>query len=344
MKKYFAVFLVFIPVFAFSQAAVSLDTALYNSTTYLNGKLTPKTKVVVLNFTSNWTQLSEYIIEELIGYLVNEGSLTVVDRANLESVRRELNFQLSGEVSDETAQSIGKTLGAQAIISGGITAIGSSYRLRIRAISVESAQILGMQNVDVVQDSRIAALTGTAFAAPAVSNAPPSRPAQSINPALITVLPNAGWQSGSDGKSTAKVNSGIENIDGQNREVVILEVDIARGSGWRYGQFILNNQDITQKLKQAKGVRFKILGDGKTWNLQFATSDTINDYSHYQASFTPRSGRVVEIDIPFTQIKQPSWGKKVAFNKNNFEYLCLQRGTDQAAGVSVVKIFDFEVY
>jgi len=74
-----------------------------------------------------------------------------------------MKFQLSGEVSDATAQSVGKKLGAQTIISGAITAIGDSYRLRVRAISVETAEILGMQNVDVAQDKRIAALTGTAF-------------------------------------------------------------------------------------------------------------------------------------------------------------------------------------
>jgi curli biogenesis system outer membrane secretion channel CsgG len=118
----------FVTVFAFSQSAVTLDMALNNSTVYLNGRIPAGTKVVVLNFTSNRSELSEYIIEELIGYIVNEGTLTVVDRRNLETIRNEMNFQFSGEVSDETAQSIGKILGAQTIISGSITAIGSAYR------------------------------------------------------------------------------------------------------------------------------------------------------------------------------------------------------------------------
>jgi len=150
----------------FPQTAVTLDAALNNSTSYLKDKLSAKSKVVVLNFTSKWPDLSEYIIEELIGYIVNEGTFTVVDRANLETIRQEMNFQLSGEVSDKTAQSVGKKLGAQVIISGSMTAIGNTYRLRIRAIAVETAEILGMQNVDVTQDSRLAALTGTAYTAP----------------------------------------------------------------------------------------------------------------------------------------------------------------------------------
>jgi len=177
------IFACLFPVFVFSQTTVTLDTALSNSTAYLTSKIPAKTKVVVLNFTSKWPDLSDYIIEELIGYIVNEGALTVVDRQNLESIRKEMDFQLSGEVSDETAQSIGKKLGAQTIISGAITAIGNTYRLRIRAISVQTAQILGMQNVDVAQDGRLAALTGTAYAGP--TNAAPSstaRAATTVNP------------------------------------------------------------------------------------------------------------------------------------------------------------------
>jgi TolB-like protein len=170
---------VFLALIAFNTVfsqAVTIDTALENSTSYLNGRITAGSKVVVLNFTSNWPQLSEYIIDELIGYIVNEGTLTVVDRSNLEMIRRELNFQLSGEVSDATAQSIGQMLGAQTIISGAITPLGSSYRLRVRAISVETAHILGMYNVDVAQDSRLAALTGTAFATPTGSTTIPTTP------------------------------------------------------------------------------------------------------------------------------------------------------------------------
>jgi TolB-like protein len=209
-----SVVLLFIPVFVFAQNALTLDAALNNSTAYLNGRIPPKSKVVVLNFTSNWPQLSEYIIEELIGYIVNEGTLTVVDRRNLEVIRQEMDFQLSGEVNDETAQSIGQKLGAQTIISGAITAIGNTYRLRIRAIAVETAQIQGMQNVDVIQDSRLAALTGTAYVGP---TAPPSitttkNTAPSTN---LNILPNVGWYPNSDGVSTTKINITREYIEGQ---------------------------------------------------------------------------------------------------------------------------------
>ncbi|MDR0501739.1 MAG: CsgG/HfaB family protein [Treponema sp.] len=178
MKKIFALLAIFtlIPVFAFSQEGVNIDKGLENSMIYLNRRIPAGTKVVVLNFNSEWPKLTDYIIEELTGYIVNTGSLTVVDRANLETIRQEMNFQLSGEVSDASAQAIGQKLGAQTIISGSIVAMGNLYRLRVRAISVETAHILGIINTDVIQDRRIAALTVTTYAAVNRPAAPPAAP------------------------------------------------------------------------------------------------------------------------------------------------------------------------
>ncbi|MDR0645269.1 MAG: CsgG/HfaB family protein [Treponema sp.] len=335
--------LLFIPMFIFSQNALTLDTALNNSTAYLNGRIPPKSKVVVLNFTSNWPQLSEYIIEELIGYIVNEGTLTVVDRRNLEVIRQEMDFQLSGEVSDETAQSIGQKLGAQTIISGAITAIGNTYRLRIRAIAVETAQIQGMQNVDVVQDSRLAALTGTAYVGP-ITKPSPSTPAKDTTPGTNSIiLPSAGWETYNN-NSTVKMNTTREYIEGQEKEVLNLEVELMRKSGWKYGQFILKNETVIQKLKSGSGVRFKILGDGRKWFFKIGTTETDIDYAHYQVTITARQGRVLAIDIPYSRLRQPEWGKRVRFNKPNIIFLVFERGSETESGKSLIKVFDFEIY
>jgi hypothetical protein len=72
-----------------------------------------------------------------------------------------MNFQLSGEVSDETALSIGKMLGAQTIISGSIDLLGDVYRLRIRAIDVQSATIQGVYTANIQRDRILTSLTAT---------------------------------------------------------------------------------------------------------------------------------------------------------------------------------------
>ncbi|MDR0502543.1 MAG: hypothetical protein LBH16_04400, partial [Treponema sp.] len=81
MRKYilFFVLIFLIPVSAFAQNTVNIDKALEDSIPYLNQRIPANTKVVVLNFVSDWPRLSEYVIEELIGHIVNDGKLTVVD-------------------------------------------------------------------------------------------------------------------------------------------------------------------------------------------------------------------------------------------------------------------------
>ncbi|WP_461255007.1 extracellular solute-binding protein [Treponema sp. R80B11-R83G3] len=188
MKKTacFCILALFISVFAFAQTSYTIDSALNNSIFYLNGKIPPKSRVAVLNFTSDWPKLSDYVNEELIGYIVNDNALTVVDRANLDKISKEMDFQLSGEVSDETALSIGKKLGAQILISGAVLAVGNTYRLRIKAISVETSQILGMQNVDVTRDKRIMALTETVNSKPSVAKPAAVTPSTATSAATTT--------------------------------------------------------------------------------------------------------------------------------------------------------------
>jgi hypothetical protein len=86
--------------------------------------------------------------------------LTVVDRQQIAEIRNELYFQSSGEVSDETTQSIGNMVGAQTIISGNIVPIGNFYRLGIRAINVESAEVQGQFNRNISDGPIISALIG----------------------------------------------------------------------------------------------------------------------------------------------------------------------------------------
>jgi hypothetical protein len=77
-------------------------------------------------------------MDELTGALV-DGGLEVTDRRNLEFVYKELGFQMSGDVSDETAVSIGKFLGALYVITGQLVKAGNSRRYRLSGINVETA-------------------------------------------------------------------------------------------------------------------------------------------------------------------------------------------------------------
>jgi hypothetical protein len=137
-----------------------LDETIRETVVYLNSKLPKGSKILVLNIKSEYLQLSDYIIDGLVENLVNNSLFSVVERQQLDMIRKELNFQTSGEVSDETAQSIGKITGAQTIISGNVTVLGGFYRLGIRAIRVETAEVQGQFNRNIPDGPVISALTG----------------------------------------------------------------------------------------------------------------------------------------------------------------------------------------
>jgi TolB-like protein len=142
------------------QPAVSLDDAIKTGAREIESNLAQGVKVAVLNFNSPSQRFSNYVLDEMMTVLVKSNKLTVVDRANLELIRSEMNFQMSGEVSDNSAQAIGKMLGAQSIISGLIEDLGDYYRIRFRTIGVESAAVQALSSINVRKDNRIANLMG----------------------------------------------------------------------------------------------------------------------------------------------------------------------------------------
>jgi len=156
--------------------ANELDGTIREASDYLNGRIPKGNKVAFINISGGYPDLADYILGDLSKYGVNDGVFSVVDRALLDQVRAELNFQFSGEVSDQSAQEIGKMLGAQTIVSGSVRKIGSLYRLEVKAVEVQTAAIQGQWNKNIPQGMTIAALTentssGTAAASPSPAGA-----------------------------------------------------------------------------------------------------------------------------------------------------------------------------
>jgi len=135
-----------------------LDAAIRETSDYLNRQLPKGNRLVILNIQSDFPALSEYIIDELIANTVNDRVFSVVDRRQLDTIRAELDFHMSGEVDDETAQALGRMAGAQMIVSGAISKIGNLYRLRVRVLSVQNAQIEGQFNRNIPEGVTIASL------------------------------------------------------------------------------------------------------------------------------------------------------------------------------------------
>ncbi|MDR1029451.1 MAG: CsgG/HfaB family protein [Treponema sp.] len=88
--------------------------------------------------------MAEFVIDELAYLLVDTRKFKIVDRKSLDAIRAEQDFQFSGEVDDNSAVSIGKMLGASIVITGSISGSGSTRRLRVKALDVMTAEIMGM--------------------------------------------------------------------------------------------------------------------------------------------------------------------------------------------------------
>jgi len=122
---------------------VKLSTAIVSVSQTLIDTLPRDATIAVLSVTSPTRDNSEYIIDELEYKLVNSGRFRIVDRRRLDQIRSEQNFQISGDVDDDSAVSIGYMLGASIVLTGTVTVTGTS-QLSIRALDVRTGQIISM--------------------------------------------------------------------------------------------------------------------------------------------------------------------------------------------------------
>jgi len=180
MKKHLCMMGILISMLVFgtgvyAQTTVNLDNAVNGAVDEFSNNLKKGSKIAILVMRCDSARMSNYLIEELTSVIVNQRNFTVVDRAQLDLIQQEMNFQMSGEVSDSSMQEIGKKLGAQAIVTGTFEPVGNFYRFRVRVIEVESAAILFIYSANVQNDQVVASLMGSSGAGLAVVSASDSQ-------------------------------------------------------------------------------------------------------------------------------------------------------------------------
>ena len=174
----------------------TLDQAIAEAAARIEERVTPGSKIALLNFDSPSDRFSSYVLDELSVYLVDSGNLIVVDRKEMDLIRSEMNFQMSGDVSENSMQALGQKIGAQSIVSGSLTDIGGSYRIMFRVLSVETAIILVQFRTDIAAGTRVQTLLGSA-ASVGTQTATGGRqtaaaPAQPAQPAIVYKIGDTG--------------------------------------------------------------------------------------------------------------------------------------------------------
>jgi hypothetical protein len=105
-------------------------------------KVPQNSSIAIVYITASDRSIMEFVVGELEVLWVNVGYI-IIDRSQLDRIRQEHHFQMSGDVDDHTAVSIGKFIGADIIVTGRIDGEGTLRCLRLRALNTQTAQVVG---------------------------------------------------------------------------------------------------------------------------------------------------------------------------------------------------------
>ncbi|MDR1869111.1 MAG: CIA30 family protein [Treponema sp.] len=248
-----------------------------------------------------------------------------------------LKFLFTGETwraQVNGADTLSGTLTFQAAEGGGVISLKPTHAyLRGRQIPTPAPEIFLEYKAGPPMSLR--AMSKSEQAAAGVQSA------AGIQTASAIVLSDDDWRINHGPGCTTQVMVNRETIDGQEVDVLAVEVTVVN-MGWAGVEN--HNDAIAKQLRSATGIRFKVLGDGKAWQLIMYMPETASDGGTYRAVINTKKGKVVEIKIPFSKLRQPEWGKRVKFKKDSIDGMGVERGSHQGLGATTIKVFDIEVY
>jgi hypothetical protein len=125
------------------------DKAVKNAIDTLNAKLPAGANITIMKTNSTERNLLDYVVNQMTKTVVQTGRLNVVDRSNQALINAEQQYQLSGNVDDDSAVSIGHQLGVQYIVICWISGEKSLRRLNQKVLNIETAQITDQADFEI---------------------------------------------------------------------------------------------------------------------------------------------------------------------------------------------------
>jgi TolB-like protein len=129
-----------------NETVIFLATSLVDD--FANTRVTSEDKqtvVAVADFATDQgkiTRLGRVVADKMISTLVNSGRFSVLERDLIDRVIAEQKFQLSPFADEGSAAEFGKILGAEAIVTGKLSDLGSVFYLSTRVIDVATGSLL----------------------------------------------------------------------------------------------------------------------------------------------------------------------------------------------------------
>ncbi len=158
------------------------------------------------------TRVGLFVAEELTTRLVRMKQVSVVERRQLQRVVGELKWQTSGVRDIDTAQTLGKFVGADVIVIGTVTELKATLKINARAIDIDTGTVMSAESALIDRTADLDLLLSQAGAEP-----PAPRPAKKAPPAYRkgNYLVNgdfrerhAGWH-----RSIGDITSGSSQVD-----------------------------------------------------------------------------------------------------------------------------------
>ncbi|MDE6736117.1 MAG: penicillin-binding protein activator LpoB [Treponemataceae bacterium] len=134
---------------AAAACAVDIETALQQVADQFSATIKRGSTIAIVGISSDSSEMSDFMLDDLTMRFVQARTLTVANRANLDAIKAEMNFQLSGEVSDDSIQQIGAMVGANIVVHGKLVPIGNIFNLTMQALDVTSAAVIDMCRIRV---------------------------------------------------------------------------------------------------------------------------------------------------------------------------------------------------
>lgn len=115
----------------------------------------PSYAVVTLTTDNRNPSIETYVTDALTEAVFDTGSVRIIERANLENILSEQQFQSSGLVNEDTAKAIGSIAGADYVCYGTIKDSGATLLVSARVVDVENGEICAMSRAAVQKDDYV---------------------------------------------------------------------------------------------------------------------------------------------------------------------------------------------
>jgi hypothetical protein len=133
----------------FSDTNGLVDKAGKNAIDTLYSKVPAGSNIMIMKTSSTERNMINYVVDQMTKNVVQAGKLNVVDRSNQALIDAEMQYQLTGNVDDNSMVSIGHQLGVQYIVTCWISGAKSLRRLNLKIMNIETAQIIDQTDFEI---------------------------------------------------------------------------------------------------------------------------------------------------------------------------------------------------